>query len=148
MRSNGACYSWSSQGRNGKMIWSRINRALTNLEWYIVFEFTHVEYVAEGISDHTPLLLTFPSCRRFASTFKYCDMWSKDCRHKTIVTEALMHKSVGTKMYQLTVLLRRIPRSLKQLNNSIFRDIYHQLATSKASLEAIQTQLHQNPLDI
>ncbi|KAJ8419755.1 hypothetical protein Cgig2_022412 [Carnegiea gigantea] len=50
------------------------------------------KYVAEGILDHIPLLLTFPNYPRFASTFKYYDMWSKDSRLKTIVTEALMHK--------------------------------------------------------
>jgi len=38
-------------------------------------------------------------------------------------------------------------RPLKHLNNSRFKDIYQQLATSKSNLEAIQNQLHQNPMD-
>ncbi|KAJ8439192.1 LOW QUALITY PROTEIN: hypothetical protein Cgig2_003405 [Carnegiea gigantea] len=62
------------------------------------------EYLAEGISDHTPLLITFPSCPRFTSSFKLCDMWSKDDRLKTIVADAIRNKPMGTKMYQLIVL--------------------------------------------
>ena len=74
-------------------------------------------------------------------------MWSKDDRLKAIIAEAIRNKPVGSKMHQHAVLLKRIQRPLKHLNNSQFKDIYQQLTTSKSNLEAIQNQLHLNPLD-
>ena len=95
-------------------------------------------------SDYTPLLLTFPNCPRAQVTFKYYDMWSKDRIIQVIVAEALKHKPPGCKMYQLTEVLKRLRKPFKQLNNSRFKDIYHQLATSKARLEDTQNQVHQD----
>ena len=71
-------------------------------------------------------------------------MWSKDNRIQVIVAEALKHKPPGCKMYQLTEVLKRLRKPFKQLNNSRFKDIYHQLATSKARLEDTQNQVHQD----
>lgn len=40
VRSFGSYYLWSNKGRNGKRIWSRIDIAFTNIEWFNTFEFT------------------------------------------------------------------------------------------------------------
>ena len=74
MRSFGNYYSWSNKGRHGRRIWSRIDKALTNLELFQLFEFNQVKYMAEGISDHTPLILSFPQCSRPLASFQYCDL--------------------------------------------------------------------------
>ncbi|KAJ8439003.1 hypothetical protein Cgig2_012999 [Carnegiea gigantea] len=74
LRSYGNYFSWSNRGRNGQRIWSKIDRAFSNLEWYNVFDFTQVENMAEEISYHTPLLITFPNCPRPQASFKYYDM--------------------------------------------------------------------------
>ena len=74
MRSFGSYYSWSNKGRNGKRLWSRIDRASTNLEWYNIFEFAQVDYMVEGISNRCPLKTTICNSRRIAHLFKYYDM--------------------------------------------------------------------------
>ncbi|KAJ8432333.1 hypothetical protein Cgig2_032340 [Carnegiea gigantea] len=60
IRSYRAYFSWSN-----KTIWSRINRELVYLSWY-------VEYIANSLSDHTPLLLAFLSCPKPKSNFIFC----------------------------------------------------------------------------
>ncbi|KAJ8432051.1 LOW QUALITY PROTEIN: hypothetical protein Cgig2_016330 [Carnegiea gigantea] len=57
--------------------------------------------MAEGTSNHTPLLLSFPHCPRHSASFKYCDMWSKDPQFQPIVAKALKPKPKGSKMHQL-----------------------------------------------
>ncbi|KAJ8421537.1 hypothetical protein Cgig2_018447 [Carnegiea gigantea] len=64
-----------------------------------------------------------------------------------IISNGIQHKSRGSKMQQLFNVLRQLRSPLKHLNISKYRDIYGQLALSKAQLEATQNQLHQNPLN-
>jgi len=116
-----------------------IDRAFSNLDWYNAFDFTQVEYMAEVISNNTPLFVIFPNYLRVQAAFKYYDMWSKDSRIQAIVVEALSHKPLGCKMYQLTEVLKGLRKPLKQVNNCRFKDIYHQLATRKAILKATRT---------
>ncbi|KAJ8419423.1 hypothetical protein Cgig2_014910 [Carnegiea gigantea] len=51
MRSAGAYYSWTN-----KVVRSRIDRAFIDSLWHETFDFTQVTYMANGLSDHTPLL--------------------------------------------------------------------------------------------
>ena len=147
MRSFGNYYSWSNKGRHGKRIWSRIDRGLTNLEWFQLFEFNQVECMAEGISDHTSLILSLPLCPQPPASFKYCDIWSKDPYFQTIVASVLSHQQKGSSIQQLIHVHRQLRKPLKQLNSNRYKDIYTQLETSKAQLEDTQNRLHQSPID-
>ena len=51
----GAFFTWTN-----KTIWSKIDRAFHNELWYEAFSFTHVQLLTQGLSDHTPLSLSFP----------------------------------------------------------------------------------------
>ena len=55
LRYIGPHYSWTN-----RVVRSRIDRALVNVYWYDKFNFTQVKYEANGLSDHTPLLVRFP----------------------------------------------------------------------------------------
>ncbi|KAJ8422255.1 LOW QUALITY PROTEIN: hypothetical protein Cgig2_025875 [Carnegiea gigantea] len=101
MGSFGAYYSCSNKRRNGKKLWSRIDRAFINLEWVHLFDFTQVDYLAEGISDYAPLKIAFLNSPKSKQSFKYCDMWSKGSQFHTIVERALQKLPEGSKMYQL-----------------------------------------------
>ncbi|KAJ8419892.1 hypothetical protein Cgig2_017702 [Carnegiea gigantea] len=58
----------------GQTIWSRIDRALHNELWYEGFAYTHVDYMTQGLSDHTPITMSFPHFLRPRNTFQFCDM--------------------------------------------------------------------------
>jgi len=77
MRSTGAYYSWTN-----KTIWTIINRAFHNSHWYNSFNYTHVSYMANSLSDHTP------------------SMWCKHPDFKNIITLGLPQHQ-GTAMAQL-----------------------------------------------
>jgi len=92
----GAYYTWTN-----KIVWSRIDRALHNGLWYDMFDFTHVVYQANGLADHTPIVLAFPACPRPKKTFIFCDMWTKDARFKEIIQTHIAKRGHG---YALKVL--------------------------------------------
>ncbi|KAJ8420048.1 hypothetical protein Cgig2_006567 [Carnegiea gigantea] len=54
-----SCVAISNRGHNGQRIWSRIDKAFTNMDWYTIYDYPHVEYMAEGLSDHSPLRIPF-----------------------------------------------------------------------------------------
>ncbi|KAJ8453126.1 LOW QUALITY PROTEIN: hypothetical protein Cgig2_008010 [Carnegiea gigantea] len=124
MRSFGNYYSWTNIGRNGKRLWSRIDRAFTNLEWIQIFDFTQVDYLVEGISDHTPLKIAFHNRPRSKQSFKYCDMWSKDNQFQPTVDKVVKGETRGDKMHQLMHVLRKLQKPFQYLNGSRFRDIH------------------------
>ena len=37
-------------------------------------EYTHVSSITEGLSDHTPLKITFPTCPKKKEQFKFCEI--------------------------------------------------------------------------
>jgi len=76
----GAFFTWTN-----KTVWSSIDRAVPNGIWFDMFEFTHVVYHANGLSDHTPIMLDFPACLRPTKNFLFCDMWIKAAHFKEIV---------------------------------------------------------------
>jgi len=74
MRWSGAYYSCTN-----KIIWSRIDKALINIHWCEVFDFTQNHYLASGFSNHTLMLVKFPLTVKPRSRFQFYEMW---CRHQ------------------------------------------------------------------
>ncbi|KAJ8419565.1 LOW QUALITY PROTEIN: hypothetical protein Cgig2_004596 [Carnegiea gigantea] len=50
-----AFFTWTN-----KTIWSKIDRAFYNELWYEAFTYTHVHILSQGLSDQTPMILSFP----------------------------------------------------------------------------------------
>ncbi|KAJ8427305.1 hypothetical protein Cgig2_013894 [Carnegiea gigantea] len=69
LKSTGAYYSWTN-----KTIWSRIDHAFPNDYWYDVFDYTYSYYLANSLSDHTSVLLQFPTSPRPITQFQYCEI--------------------------------------------------------------------------
>ncbi|KAJ8444797.1 hypothetical protein Cgig2_014986 [Carnegiea gigantea] len=48
------------------------------MKWCNTYEFVKDEYLAQGVSDHMPILLSLPNYPKPASTFRFCEMWGTD----------------------------------------------------------------------
>ncbi|KAJ8424797.1 hypothetical protein Cgig2_001811 [Carnegiea gigantea] len=102
-RTTGVVYTWTN-----KIVWPKINRVLANSQWAQECEYVHVTCKPEGLSDHTPLVLSFPSCLRKKTRFKYYEIWGNDPILQKIVQEH-SHR-------QLYTLLRNIRGPLSRLH--------------------------------
>ena len=69
LKSVGAFFSWIN-----KTIFSRIDKVFFNVYWYEVFDYTHSHYMLNGLSDHTPILIQFPTSPKLKPILQYCDM--------------------------------------------------------------------------
>jgi len=84
MPNSGAYYS-----RTNKSSWSRIDRVFINGYWHSQFDYTHAKYMAPGLSDHSPLLVYFPSSFKPQTIFQFCDMWCSRWDFQSIIESTL-----------------------------------------------------------
>ncbi|KAJ8424423.1 hypothetical protein Cgig2_010652 [Carnegiea gigantea] len=103
---------------------------------------------AQGLSDHTPVTLSFPHLPKPRSTFIFCDMWAKDPEFSGIVRSKMPLSQRGFHLKQLQQMLDKLGYPLKQLNNRKYADIYTQQTKAKAHLIRIQSLLHDDPHNI
>jgi len=142
MRSMGAYYSWTN-----KTIWTRIDRVFHNSYWYSNFNYTHVRYMTNSLSDHTPILINVPTTLKPRPRFQFCDMWSKHPDFHTIINKA-KPPTQGSALKQLENFLFNLRPRLTQLNNNNYADLHEQKAKAKCKLEAIQQQMLEDPRNI
>ena len=69
-------------------------------------EFNQVEYMANGLFDHTPLLIAYANCPRPKSYFMFCDIWCFDPNFLNIAKEQSQLLPKGKLMQQLLALLK------------------------------------------
>ena len=134
-----------SHGQN-KSIWSRIDHVFLNDLRYDSFDFTHSTYLPNGLSDHTPIILHFPSSPKPPSRFLYCDMWSKHSEFANII-QAQGFIAHRPPMLSLCKYLLHIKKPLQKLNKDHFFDLKEQQARARRNLELLQQDCHLHPGD-
>jgi len=89
--------------------------------WYQQADFTRVQYLQHGLSDHTPLLLQLLNSPRPSKTFQFCDMWTRHPTFFPMVTSSL-RQAQG----RLDVFLSRLQFGLRKLNREHYADLREQ----------------------
>ncbi|KAJ8423194.1 hypothetical protein Cgig2_023385 [Carnegiea gigantea] len=110
-------------------------------------DYTHVTCTVQGLSDHTPLKISFLYCPNGKPSFMFCEMWCWDPMFKRILLEYCQMTYHGTQMQHVYTLLTRIKRPLWQLNRDRYLDIHEQQGITRRKLGMIQEQLQEKPLD-
>ncbi|KAJ8420145.1 hypothetical protein Cgig2_024524 [Carnegiea gigantea] len=139
----GTYYTWTN-----KTARSRLDRVLINQAWYSTFDFTQAMYKANGVSDHTPLLICFPNSPRPMLEFQYYDMWSNDPLFHGIIEAHYGTLQKGSKLSQLRSFLLQLRPSLKKLNKDKFHDLHAQQDKAREKLEQVQNHLSDDPSNI
>ncbi|KAJ8439478.1 hypothetical protein Cgig2_006995 [Carnegiea gigantea] len=140
----GSFFTWTN-----KTIWSRIDRVFHNAVWYDIIDYTHVQFKSPGLSDHTPIILSFPHCPRPRATFQFCDMWVLDKGFREIVKISLSRLSSQNSRHQklktLQYFLLALQKPLMKLSRQKFADIFKQQAIARNALLNAQSHLQLDP---
>ncbi|KAJ8419651.1 hypothetical protein Cgig2_020573 [Carnegiea gigantea] len=86
LHSSDAYYSWTNRTQ-----WSRIDRVFVNGYWHVNFDYTHSKYLTNGLSDHAPILIHFPSSPKPRKNFQFCDMWCTQQEFLPLLRPKLQH---------------------------------------------------------
>jgi len=115
---SGAYYTWSN-----KTVWSRIDRALISGYWHDPFDYGHVKFAANGLSDHSPIIIQFLQTSKPRHAFQYCDMWSHHSTYQGLISQALAQVKGSNCFQQMQALLGALRPLLSKLNCDKFRDL-------------------------
>ncbi|CAI8597958.1 unnamed protein product [Vicia faba] len=118
----GYFYTWSNKHKND-LIYSRIDRAIGNMEWFHTCPNYILEILKCHISDHSPLILSLPEFAplaiRHQARFKFINNVVEHSDFKQVVENSWKHRVNGKHMYMLWRKLKRLQPFLRNLNRRI-----------------------------
>jgi len=100
---------------------------------------TKTEFLPEGISDHTPMTISFQEFRS-TNKFGHCDMWSKHPNYHDVVEKAVHMEVHGCKLYHLMKIQSALKKPLRKLNRRHSSMIHQRREIIKIKLEQAQNQ--------
>ncbi|XP_074318738.1 uncharacterized protein LOC141655561 [Silene latifolia] len=123
----GALFTWSNKQEATDRVYSRLDRALGNLEWMEMFGDYIAHFHPEGLFDHCP-----------------CTLGTADC-FKDSVKSVWDRVYQGTRMFSVVKKLKALKPALKAINKHCFSDIENTTNITSLALEHIQQELVSDP---
>ncbi|XP_074299516.1 uncharacterized protein LOC141630633 [Silene latifolia] len=145
----GALYTWSNKQEASERVYSRLDRAMGNLEWMAMFGDYIAHFHPKGLFDHCPCTVVNRRADLGGKrSFKYFNMWGKAADFKSSVLSVWRGVYTSTKMFGVIKKLKPLKPVLKKLNHTYFSDIENTTAMVGLALENIQKALVDNPGDL
>ncbi|KAJ8434479.1 hypothetical protein Cgig2_012113 [Carnegiea gigantea] len=117
----------------------------TNLLCHDTMDYTQTQYLPNGLSDHTPLMVKFPSSPKPRARFQFYDMWYKHRDFAHITASNLPPAAASSKMLQVRKYLDKIRPPLSKLNRQHFTDLRAQTEKARSVLSNLQLIMQQDP---
>ncbi|XP_074283682.1 uncharacterized protein LOC141608218 [Silene latifolia] len=128
-------------------VYSRLDRAMGNLQWMAMFGDYIAHFHPKGLFDHCPCtVMNMRANLGGKRSFKY-NMWGKAADFKPSVLSVWRGVYTGTNIGVIKK-LKALKPVLKKLNNTCFSDIENTTAIAGLALENIQKALVDNPGDL
>ncbi|XP_048492374.1 uncharacterized protein LOC125493253 [Beta vulgaris subsp. vulgaris] len=144
----GPFYTWSNKQEGDDRVFSRIDRIVVNDRWMEVFPDSVSMFFPESISDHCPCLVKLLSTsHNKPKPFRFFNMWTQSDRFISKVQEVWQEDVSGVPMFRIVRKLKKLKKSLKELNRDKFADIEKQADEAYTKLLQAQQQVHEDPLN-
>ncbi|XP_074306147.1 uncharacterized protein LOC141641381 [Silene latifolia] len=145
----GALYTWSNKQAASDRVYSRLDRAMGNLEWMAMYGDYIAHFHPEGLFDHCPCTVVHRRADLGGKrNFKYFNMWGTSAEFKPSVLQVWRRSFPGTKMFGVIKKLKALKPVLKRLNTTCFSDIENTTTIASLALTKIQQALVDNPEDL
>ena len=113
--------------RRGELIWERLDRGVTNHEWFAQFPTGRIRHLNCFTSDHRPILLSLYSngehqCWRW-KPFRFEAMWLTNPKCNGIISKARAVNHDGTPMHFVMKKLKKCKKMLTTWNRDHFRSV-------------------------
>ncbi|XP_070004400.1 uncharacterized protein [Nicotiana sylvestris] len=152
IRRKGWQYSWCNKRDPRNRIYSLIDWAFGNAQWFSMYSSIEAHYLNPGCSDHSPILLTTTIVRqKLSKSFRLLNVLLKQHSFKEVV-ESIWETNVdGYAIYGVCRKLKQIEQAVKQMNqemNKLDQKIEALQAKVKETQEAMATDLYNAQLII
>ncbi|CAA0839627.1 Unknown protein, partial [Striga hermonthica] len=129
-------------------VWSKLDRAMVDTQWENADFFSHATFLALGISDHSPCIVTiFEARTTTGSPWWFFNMWTAHEKFLPCVQNTWNHGGGGSRQFRLANNLKYLKNSLKALNEEAFSHISSRAKEAKNALKNAQQKLHDQPDD-
>jgi hypothetical protein len=139
----GTSFTWSNGRRRHHSTEKRLDRTICNQDWLNSCASTSCSTLSRSKSDHHPLLLDFQiSSVRFATSFKFMQMWSHHADCKSIISIVWNSNIIGCPMYILSEKLKLLKLELITWNKNIFGNVHDHVSLVVKKLDSIQEEIN------
>lgn len=126
----------------------RIDRAFGNAAWHGTFSDVVVDYMNPGLSDHTPLLLSYKvNMQKGGRTFKFFNYMADHDHFLQAVQKGGSGVYSGSTMLKVWGKLKSVKSELKTLHSKDFSQFDEKIECCKRELDVIQSAIVSNPAD-
>ncbi|KAK1282596.1 hypothetical protein QJS10_CPB22g00515 [Acorus calamus] len=147
LKALGSHFSWSNQQQF--RIACKLDRILVNLTWLVSNANSFVQYLAQGLSDHTALKVSVqPSIPSGPRPFKYFQAWESHSQFSAVISRAWQQQFCGSPMYILVKKLQHLKIVLKDWNKEVFGPVQYCLQNSRQRLELAQLASLNDPSNL
>ena len=135
----GPKFTWVNKRVGSDFVMKRLDRAICNKEWRVLFPEAFVRHLPRRCSDHCPLLISLISDKIPSAElkpFRFEAMWLKHCLFPEFIQAEWknLERSVSKKLDMLIPLLR-------EWNTQVFGQIFQKKKRILARLQGIQRSL-------
>ncbi|XP_074299600.1 uncharacterized protein LOC141630734 [Silene latifolia] len=108
----GSELTWNNKQEDEGQVWSKLDRALANSSWLTTFPATSAKFLAPGISDHSPTLVTVFEDQKVHARFSFLNCWIEHPDYHTTVQSAWMEPVNGSLQFKLFAKLKNVKTKL------------------------------------
>ncbi|KAK9667989.1 hypothetical protein RND81_13G026700 [Saponaria officinalis] len=149
LKSTGVFFTGTNKQDGDNRVLSKLDRVLVNPRWLSLFPDAYVEFLPEGLYDHSPGLVHLMTSRRVGkASFMFFNMWTLVPEFLEIVQASWLVNVNGVPMFSVIEKLRRLKQPLKKLNGQSFSDIEQKAELALSFLKEVQCKVNAAPHDI
>ncbi|KAF9611117.1 hypothetical protein IFM89_027017 [Coptis chinensis] len=109
--------------------------------WTNNSEASEASFLLQGVSDHTPIVLSWFDMPKSLYPFRFCNAWALHNSFHEVVNNAWEQTIGGNPILVLNVKLKRLKGVLKDWLKTNFSDIHARTEGARDILFSIQTEL-------
>ncbi|XP_039021885.1 uncharacterized protein LOC120154136 [Hibiscus syriacus] len=132
----GPTFYWSNKQRENFLA-RKLDRVISNSQWFESFPQSFVEFLAPGPSDHCMVLVTLNKEFQLSKpkSFKIFNCWTLHQNFLNTVFNYWLQSCHGNSMKKIFLKLKRLKASLKILNKDYFSDISARIRSKRDEIE-------------
>ncbi|XP_024981682.1 uncharacterized protein LOC112518274 [Cynara cardunculus var. scolymus] len=145
LQHSGVHFTWNQKPNSTCGIMRKLDRAMANSEFTSKFYDASVKIHPSGLSDHSPVVLSFKGgAREKRYGFKFDNFLTDHPAFLQIVKDEWANHIEGTFMFRVTTHLKALKTPLRKLRNS-YGNLGQRVSFLKAELDRIQLEVDTDP---
>ncbi|KAF5459690.1 hypothetical protein F2P56_019614 [Juglans regia] len=143
LSSTGQLKSWCNGHERVSRSWAKLDRALINSTFSILFGSAHLKYLGQKSLDHCPMVVYVNRQLSLYGPppFWFQNMWSLHETFLSCVKDAWCRMDMGSRLFKLATHLKRTKVVLRACNRCVFGRVGANIQALEERLDVLENQL-------